>query len=93
MCIRDRNTAIEIGTRIEQEKGEDYVTVKRWEQYCELIFQIHTDVVNGTWAAIEQFADAVGEKLNRVMDEMAPYYYKDVCGKAKTTVSTPVENS
>lgn len=125
-----QNTAIEIGTRIEQERGEDYVTVKRWEQYCELIFQIHTDVVNGTWAAIEQFADAVGEKLNRVMDEMAqyideelkerkevvfvpykaslwdsmqkmwetamqdqevnvyvvpaPYYYKDVYGKAKT---------
>ncbi len=125
-----QNAAIEIGTRIEEKKGEGYVTVRRWEQYCELVFQIHTDVVNGTCEDMETFANSIYDKLQFVMDEMtrhmdaelqerkeivfvpykaslwdgmhkiweeamrdemtdvyvipAPYYYKDVYGKAKT---------
>lgn len=87
-----QNTAIEIGTRIEQEKGEGYVTVKRWERYCELIFQIHTRVVNGAWTDKKQFADTVGAELSRVMDEMSQYMDEELTER-KEVVFVPYKAS
>lgn len=42
-----QDAAIQIGTMIEQEKGEDHPTVKLLEQYCETIFQMHTELSQG----------------------------------------------
>lgn len=65
-----QNTAIEVGTRIEQEKGPDYVTVKRWERYCELVFQIHNHLTAECPRDAKHFAEKVYEKLSGIMDEM-----------------------
>lgn len=38
-----QNVAIQLGTMIEEERGEGHVTVAILEQYCELLFGIHED--------------------------------------------------
>lgn len=37
-----QEAAIQLGTMIEEEEGEGFVTVGMLEDYCELVFQIHT---------------------------------------------------
>ena len=42
-----QNTAIQIGTFIEDSQGKDSVTVKYFEEYCELVYQIYQGLVSG----------------------------------------------
>lgn len=39
-----QNTAIQIGTMLEQKQGEGCAAVSLLEEYCELIFQIHEEI-------------------------------------------------
>ena len=65
-----QDAAIQIGTMIEQEKGESHPTVKRMEQYCETIFRLHTELSQenlpelGVLSDFEKkFADSVDREL------------------------------
>lgn len=49
-----QNTAIQIGTMIEEERGEGHSTVKILEEYCEILFRIHENLFgNGKEETIE----------------------------------------
>ena len=65
-----QDAAIQIGTMIEQEKGEGHPTVKLMEQYCEAIFQLHTELNQGSLPELamlsnfeKKFADSVDQEL------------------------------
>lgn len=65
-----QDAAIQIGTMIEQEKGEGHPTVKLMEQYCETIFQLHTELNQGGLPELDvlldfekKFADSVDQEL------------------------------
>lgn len=48
VCLSDcQNTAIAVGTRIDEAEGEGTSTVKALEAYCELLFHIHHELVEG----------------------------------------------
>jgi len=47
-CLSEcQNTALAIGQKIDAYEGEGSTSVKALEEYCELIFQIYTQVSNG----------------------------------------------
>lgn len=42
-----QNTAIQVGTMLEERRGRELVTVRLLEEYCELLWQIHQVLENG----------------------------------------------
>ena len=52
-----QDAAIQIGTMIEQEKGEEHPTVKLLEQYCETIFHLHTAMSQGKLPEMKALSD------------------------------------
>lgn len=65
-----QDAAIQIGTMMEQEKGEGHPTVQLMEQYCETIFQLHTELSQGNLPELgvlsdfeKKFADSVDREL------------------------------
>ena len=47
MLEQCQNTAIQIGTFIEENQGQGFVTVKHFEDYCELVYQIYQGLISG----------------------------------------------
>ena len=48
VCLSDcQNTAIAVGTKIDESEGEGSSTVKALEEYCELLFSIHQNLAAG----------------------------------------------
>lgn len=68
-----QETAIQIGTWIEQEQGEGHPIVGRWERYCEMLFQIHTQIADGVFADKEDFAKETHEKLSGFMNDLSQH--------------------
>lgn len=67
-----QDAAIQIGTMIEQERGEGHPTVKLLEQYCETIFQIHTELSQGQLpdvAALSDFETSLAVSTQRDLKE------------------------
>lgn len=64
-----QEAAIQIGTMIEEEKGEGHTTVRLLEQYCEIIFQIHTGVSQGEFQRSE-------EEIEKVMAAFSEFEQK-----------------
>lgn len=49
VCLSDcQDTAVAVGTKIDETEGEGTTTVKALEEYCELLFQVHQDMMEGT---------------------------------------------
>lgn len=86
-----QNVAVEIGTRIEQEKGEEYITVKRWEQYCELVYQIHSCIISDDMHE-ECFPEMVYGKLSYALDEIS-YNLNEELKQKKEIVFVPYKAS
>ncbi|MCI5496678.1 MAG: LicD family protein [Roseburia sp.] len=62
-----QNTAIQIGTRVEERKGGECNCVKKWENYCEVVFGIHQEICEENRNDTEALADRVQEQLNAVI--------------------------
>ena len=62
-----QTAAIELGTMIEEEKGEGHATVRVLERYCESIFQLHTRLSEPSDSAQEE------KDSNEVWDEFAAF--------------------
>ncbi len=62
-----QNTAIQIGTRVEERKGGECDFVKKWENYCEVVFGIHQEICEESRNDTEGLADCVQERLNAVI--------------------------
>lgn len=75
--------AIQIGTTIEQAEGEGFPTVKRLEDYCELIFQVF-EMVQGCMECAEQEsgtvpdADVLFGSMDRLLWEVTESIQKDI---------------
>lgn len=85
MLIHAQELAIRLGTLIDEVKGEDCKTVKYLEQYCEILYQVYTDLGNqmpvdhSQVKELEDFLHKVKEGLNQdVLDrkEMVFLPYK-----------------
>lgn len=59
-----QNTAIQVGTRVEEQKGGECSIVKKWENYCETVFGIHQEIGEESWGDPEVYAHDVRERLN-----------------------------
>lgn len=71
MLEQCQNTAIQIGTYIEENQGEGFVTVKYFEDYCELTYRIYKGLVNGEEPeGIEFTADGICECLDNMLSVM-----------------------
>lgn len=58
-----QNSAVSLGTLIESSEGEDFVTVHLLEEYCELVYQIHTGLVGRVQTAVP--AEALQTKFGQ----------------------------
>ena len=78
-----QTAAIELGTMIEEEKGEGHATVGVLEQYCESIFRLHTGLSellvpdstqdmggpDETWKELETFEDRLADSAEQDLKE------------------------
>lgn len=63
-CLLDcQNTAIAVGQRIDDSEGEGTTSVKALEEYCELIFQIYNQLVNGETYVVDKLYKKLRESL------------------------------
>lgn len=58
--------AIQIGTLIEETLGEGFVTVKHLEDYCELAYQIHEELLQGCVINADQVSELLQKALGDV---------------------------
>lgn len=49
-----QNAAIHIGESIEQSEGENFITVKYLEAYCELLYTTSVNISNGIYEKIKK---------------------------------------
>ncbi|WP_242945241.1 hypothetical protein [Oribacterium sp. C9] len=69
VCLSDcQDTAVAVGTKIDETEGEGTTTVKALEEYCELLFHIHQDMTAGT---------ADPKKVEKQLKK----HYIDICNK------------
>lgn len=87
-----QKVAIEIGTEVEKKKGESCRNVKRWEEYCECIYQIHTRVAGELWEDVRSFSRDVIGSLNAILDEIEKYLPEELEEK-KEVVFLPYKAS
>ncbi len=63
-----QNAAIQVGTLLEQYRGENLATVRLLEEYCELIWQIHVCLDNAQFSAALTTAGDLDTLLSRLSD-------------------------
>ena len=74
-----QTAAIELGTMIEEEKGEGHATVGVLEQYCESIFRVHTRLSELSDPAQDpESPDEVWEELKTFEDRLSDSIEKDL---------------
>lgn len=66
-----QETAIQIGTMVENEQGEKHPVVRKLEQYCEVLFQLHSQIAGGAFPDNAVFADTIKEKLSGMAEELS----------------------
>lgn len=87
-----QKVAIEIGTEVEKKKGESCQNVKRWEEYCECVYQIHTRVAGELWEDAKSFSHDMTRALNAILDEIEKHLPEELEEK-KEVVFLPYKAS
>lgn len=64
MLAECQDTAIQVGTTVEQEQGENHPVIRKLEQYCEVLFQLYSQMEEETFSDNTAFADVIKEKLS-----------------------------
>lgn len=65
-----QNTAIQVGTRAEEKSSENDIIVKKWEEYCEVVFAIHQRICEEKWGHPEEFAEETRRRLDAVIENI-----------------------
>ncbi|MCR5452661.1 MAG: LicD family protein, partial [Lachnospiraceae bacterium] len=78
--------AVRIGTLIEEEYGEGFVTVKYLEGYCETLFEVHSLVMS---EGAENQTEIVKDKLDRSLAGVKISIESDLSNKKKEVVFMP----
>ena len=88
-CLLDcQNPAIAVGQKIDEAEGEGTTSVKALEEYCELIFQIYTQLTNGE----SYFVDKLYKKLRKIHFEITNRMQNDL-PEVKEVVFLPYKAS
>ena len=66
--------AIEFGTFIEDEEGEGHPTVKLLEEFCEIIYQIHEDILSEHGLS----ADSAKGRMDRIINQIEESANNDI---------------
>ncbi len=66
--------AIDFGTFIEDEEGEGHPTVKLLEEFCEIIYQIHEDILSERGLS----ADSAKGRMDRIINQIEESANKDI---------------
>ncbi|MCR4830255.1 MAG: hypothetical protein K5883_02250, partial [Pseudobutyrivibrio sp.] len=66
--------AIEFGTLIENEEGEGHPTVKLLEEFCEIVYEIHEDILSEKGLS----ADSATGRMNRIISRIEESANKDI---------------
>ena len=66
--------AIEFGTLIENEEGEGHPTVKLLEEFCEIVYEIHEDILSEKGLS----ADSATGRMNRIINRIEESANKDI---------------
>lgn len=61
-----QNGGIAIGTLIEERQGEGHLTVLLMEEYCELVYQIHTDLADNKERNANKVYKLLWQKLIKI---------------------------
>lgn len=71
LLVSCQNSAIRVGTMLEEHYGEGFVTVKVLEEYCEILYQIF-ELIQGADSGVESRFDVEGidELLQNILDEI-----------------------
>ncbi len=68
-----QNTAIAVGTKIDESEGEGTNTVKALEEYCELLFQIHQEILAGAFEPKK-----IGKRLKKQYIDIGNKFLYDI---------------
>ena len=70
-CLLDcQNTAIAVGQRIDESEGEGTTSVKALEEYCELIFQIYNQLINGESYVVDKLYKKLRKSYFEITNRM-----------------------
>ena len=70
-CLLDcQNTAIAVGQKIDESEGEGTTSVKALENYCELIFQIYNQLINGESCVVDKLYKKLRKSLFEITNRM-----------------------
>ena len=83
-----QNAAISIGQAIDEAEGEGTTTVKRLEEYCELLYSIHEELLSDG----EVSASRVAEQLDESYKQIKTRYNKEI-HEVKEVVFLPYKAS
>lgn len=87
-----QETAIQIGTMVENEQGEGHPVVRELEKYCEVLFQLHSQITEGAFGDNAIFADMIKEKLSGMAEELSQVIEKETEAR-KEVVFVPYKAS
>lgn len=65
-----QNSAISLGTLIEETEGEGHPTVVLLEEYCELIYRLHEELTNSTIMVANKIYKPLRQKLIKVFNSL-----------------------
>lgn len=65
-----QNGAISLGTLIEKTEGEGHPTVILLEEYCELVYKLHEDLVNGSETAANKIYKPLRQKHIKIFNSL-----------------------
>lgn len=63
-----QETAIALGTMIEEQKGEGTITVRNLEEYCELIYQMHEAAARGDYSESDNSCLLMQQKAGQIKE-------------------------
>lgn len=93
MLEQCQNTAIQIGTFIEENQGQGFITVKYFEEYCELVYKVYQGLINDEeYEGIELTIEGIYRCLEDKLYVMRESVEKDIKVK-KEVVFLPYKAS
>lgn len=66
-----QETAVQIGTIVEQEQGEAHPVVRKLEQYCEILFQLYTQIAEESFSDKEAAANVWEGQLSGIIGDLS----------------------
>lgn len=87
-----QNVAVQIGTMVEEELGENHEVVKKLEQYCEALYCINQKLACADEEHVEELLHTISKELHNWEDVLSTSVENRICSK-KEVVFVPYKAS